>query len=123
MINTEAAPTAIGPYSQAVKGGGFLFTSGQLGIDSSTGEIPASVELQTRHALANLAVILEASGARISDVVKTTIFLTDMADFALVNEIYGEFFTAAKPARSCVAVAALPKGGKVEIECVAALNA
>lgn len=122
MIHTEAAAAAVGPYSQAVKAGGFLFTSGQLGIDSATGEIPVSVELQTRHALSNLAAILEASGASVSDVVKTSIFLTDMADFAVVNEIYAEFFTVAKPARSCVAVAALPKGGQIEIECIARLN-
>lgn len=120
-IHTNDAPAAIGPYAQAIRSGSFLFTSGQLGIDVATGEIPASVELQARHALANLAAILQEAGITASDVIKTTVFLTDMADFALVNEVYASFFGEAKPARSCVAVAALPKGANVEIECIAQL--
>lgn len=121
VVNTNAAPAAIGPYVQAIKTDGLLFTSGQLGIDVVTGEIPASITLQTKHALANLAAILEAAGTSIEKVVKTTIYLTDMGDFATVNEIYAEFFGESKPARSCVQVAALPKAGAVEIEAIAQL--
>lgn len=119
IVHTDTAPAAIGPYVQAVRTGEMVFTSGQLGIDAVTGEIPSSVGLQTKHALANLAAILEAAGSSIAQVVKTTIFLTDMADFATVNEIYAEFFGETKPARSCVQVAALPKNGNVEIEAIA----
>lgn len=119
IVHTDTAPAAIGPYVQAVRTGDMVFTSGQLGIDAVTGEIPSSVSLQTKHALANLAAILEAAGSSVAAVVKTTIFLTDMADFATVNEIYAEFFGETKPARSCVQVAALPKNGNVEIEAIA----
>lgn len=119
IINTTEAPAAIGPYVQAVKSNGALYISGQLGFDMSTGEIPADVEEQAKNSLKNLDAILKAAGTDKSRVLKTTIFLTDMGDFAKVNEIYGAFFEGHNPARSCFAVAALPKDGKVEIECIA----
>lgn len=121
IVNTEKAPAAIGPYVQAVKANGFLYASGQLGIDMASGTIPETVEEQTRCSLANMAAILAEAGTDYRAVVKTTVFLTDMADFAAVNAIYGEFFRGVCPARSCVAVKALPKGGMVEIECIAVL--
>ena len=121
VISTDTAPAAIGPYVQAVKAGSFVFTSGQLGIDITTGQIPDSVTDQARFALQNMESILAAAGADYRNVVKTTVFLTNMRDFAAVNEIYGDFFRGANPARSCIAVKELPKGGKVEIECIAVL--
>lgn len=121
VINTDTAPAAIGPYVQAVKTGSFVFASGQLGIDMTTGRIPDSVTDQTRFALENMSAILAAAGADYRSVVKTTVFLTDMRDFAVVNEIYGAFFHGANPARSCIAVKELPKDAKVEIECIAVL--
>lgn len=121
VINTETAPAAIGPYVQAVKAGAFVFASGQLGIDMATGALPDAVTDQARCSLKNMSAILGAAGADYRNVVKTTVFLTDMADFSAVNEIYGAFFQGVNPARSCVAVAALPKGAKVEIECIAVL--
>jgi len=121
VINTRNAPAAIGPYVQAVKAGGFVFASGQLGIDMETGALPDTVTDQARCSLNNMSAILAAAGADYRNIVKTTVFLTDMGDFGAVNEIYGAFFQGVNPARSCVAVAALPKGAKVEIECIAAL--
>ena len=121
VINTGNAPAAIGPYVQAVKAQGFIFASGQLGIDMETGALPDAVTDQARCSLKNMSAILAAAGADYRNVVKTTVFLTDMGDFGAVNEIYGAFFQGINPARSCVAVAALPKGAKVEIECIAAL--
>lgn len=118
-INTTAAPAAIGPYSQAVRAGGFIFTSGQIGLDPTTGKLVEGIEAQTRQALANLAVILETAGASFEDVVKTTIFLADMGDFQTVNMIYASKFAADPPARSTVQVAALPRRALVEIEMVA----
>lgn len=118
-INTTAAPAAIGPYSQAVRAGDFIFTSGQIGLDPVTGKLVEGIEAQTRQALANLAVILEAAGATFENVVKTTIFLTDMGDFQTVNMIYASEFAADPPARSTVQVAALPRRALVEIEMVA----
>lgn len=118
-INTTAAPAAIGPYSQAVRAGDYIFTSGQIGLDPLTGRLVEGVEAQTRQALANLAVILQAAGATFEDVVKTTIFLTDMGDFQTVNMIYASEFAADPPARSTVQVAALPRRALVEIEMVA----
>ncbi len=118
-INTTAAPAAIGPYSQAVRAGDFIFTSGQIGLDPVTGKLVEGIEAQTRQALANLAVILEAAGASFEDVVKTTIFLTDMGDFQTVNMVYASEFAADPPARSTVQVAALPRRALVEIEMVA----
>lgn len=121
-VNAPNAPAAIGPYCHAVKSGPFVFTSGQLGIDPTTSTLREGVEAQAEQALKNLAAVLEASGASLKDVVKCTIFLADMKDFPLVNKIYGAHFEDAFPARSCVQVAALPAGGLVEIEAVAALE-
>lgn len=118
IISTSDAPAAIGPYSQAVRVGQFLFASGQLGLDPATGELPEGIEAQTRQALANMQAVLAAAGATPKDVVKTTIFLVDMADFAVVNRIYAEIFGEEPPARSTVQVAALPKNGLVEIEMI-----
>lgn len=121
-ISTAQAPAAIGPYSQAIRSDGFLFCSGQLGLDPATGDFVAGgVEAQAEQALRNLGAVLEAAGLTFGDVVKTTIFLADMGDFAAVNGVYGRFVTDPPPARSTVAVAALPKGGRVEIEATARL--
>jgi 2-iminobutanoate/2-iminopropanoate deaminase len=123
-ISTTHAPAAIGPYSQAIRAEGYLFCSGQLGLDPSTGEFVAGdVAAQAEQSLRNLGAVLEAAGLTFSDVVKTTIFLADIADFATVNAVYGRFVTDPPPARSTVAVAALPKGGRVEIEAIARLGA
>lgn len=122
VIDTENAPGAIGPYSQAIKSGDFLFISGQLPIDMTTGELSAgSIADMTRCSMNNAAAIAKAAGTDISKAVKTTIFLTDMADFAEMNGAYGEFFPSEPPARSCFAVAALPKGARIEIEVICAL--
>jgi 2-iminobutanoate/2-iminopropanoate deaminase len=121
-ISTTQAPAAIGPYSQAIRADGYLFCSGQLGLDPATGDFVAGdVGAQAEQALRNLGAVLEAAGLTFGDVVKTTIFLADMADFAAVNGVYGRFVTNPPPARSTVAVAALPKGGRVEIEATARL--
>ena len=121
-INTEKAPAAIGPYSQAIDSGpGLIFVSGQLPIDPATGAFPeGGVQAQTRQSLTNAKAILEAAGLSLANVVKTTVFLADMADFAAMNEIYAQFFTEPFPARSAVAVKTLPKNALVEIECIAA---
>jgi 2-iminobutanoate/2-iminopropanoate deaminase len=120
-IHTTAAPAAIGPYSQAVAAGPYVFTSGQIGLDPLSGQlVNGDAAEQTRQVMANLAAVLAAAGLSFADVVKTTIFLTDMNDFAAVNEVYGESFEdAPPPARSTVAVAALPRGARVEIEAIA----
>ena len=118
-IATSGAPAAIGPYSQAIATDGLLFCSGQLGLDPATGDLLAGVEAQTERSLANLAAVLAATGLTWSDVLKTTIFLADIADFAAVNLIYARFMPDPPPARSTVQVAALPKGGLVEIEAIA----
>lgn len=121
-ISTPQAPAAIGPYSQAIRADGYLFCSGQLGLDPATGDFVAGdVGAQAEQALRNLGAVIEAAGLAFGDVVKTTIFLADMADFATVNGVYGRFVTDPPPARSTVAVAALPKGGRVEIEATARL--
>lgn len=121
IINTTKAPAAIGPYSQATHANGLVFISGQLGIDPQTGELaPGGVEAQARQSLLNLKAILETAGATPRDVVKITVFIRDMADFAAVNKIYGEVFDAEAPARSCIAVAGLPRDALVEIEAMAA---
>lgn len=122
IINSKDAPAAIGPYVQAVKTDGYLFISGQLGIDMSTGEMPESAVDQAKCSMANLGAILKEAGLTPADVVKTTVFLTDMNDFAAVNEVYGAFFDGHNPARSCVAVAALPKNAKYECECIAVVR-
>ncbi len=121
-IKTELAPKAIGPYSQAVEIDGFLFTAGQIGIDPDTGELKSSVEEQAEQALKNLMAVLKAAGYTADDVVKTTIFLAKIDDFPGVNEIYSKFFSEPYPARSTVAVAALPKNALVEIELIARRN-
>ncbi|MBM4458858.1 MAG: hypothetical protein FJ011_13990 [Chloroflexi bacterium] len=118
-IATSAAPAAIGPYSQAVAAGDFIFCSGQMGLDPATGALREGVAAQARQSLDNLAAVLAAASASFSDVVKTTIYLTDLADFATVNAIYGERFPAVKPARATVQVAALPRGGLIMIEMIA----
>jgi 2-iminobutanoate/2-iminopropanoate deaminase len=123
IITSEKAPKAIGPYSVAIQAGAFVFTSGQLGLDPQTGSlVPGGIEAETRQALANLRHVLEASGTAMDDVVKTTVFLKDMADFPKMNAVYAEFFPADPPARSTVQVAALPKAGTVEIEVVALIK-
>ena len=121
-INTEQAPAAIGPYSQAIDSGtGLVFVSGQLPIDPVTGAFPeGGVQEQTRQSLTNAKAILEAAGLSLANVVKTTVFLADMGDFAAMNEIYAQFFSEPFPARSAVAVKTLPKGALVEVECIAA---
>ena len=121
-IQTEKAPAAIGPYSQAIDTGvGLVFVSGQLPIDPATGTFPeGGVKVQTWQSLANARAILESEGLSLKNVVKTTVFLADMADFASMNEVYAQFFSAPFPARSAVAVKTLPKGALVEIECIAA---
>lgn len=121
-VHTDGAPAAIGPYSQAVMAGGFVFTAGQIGLEPETGEmVEGGVEAQAVRALENLKAVLEAAGASANDVVKTTMYLADMGDFATVNEIYARYFEQPFPARSAVQAAALPKGGLVEIEAVARL--
>jgi len=122
-ISTDQAPAAIGPYSQAVAVDGWLFTAGQLGLDPATGEfVSGGVQEQTRRALENAAAILADAGSGFADVVKTTVFLKDMNDFAAMNEIYAEFFAQDPPARSAVQVAKLPKDGLVEIEIIARIG-
>ena len=120
IIQTDKAPAAVGPYSQAIRVGNMLFTSGQLGLIPETGAFPEGVEAQAEQSLKNLDAILEEAGYRKTDVVKTTVFIKDMNDFAAVNRIYAAYFGDHKPARSCVEVARLPKDGLVEIEAVAA---
>jgi 2-iminobutanoate/2-iminopropanoate deaminase len=120
VVQASAAPAAIGPYSQAVRAGGLLFVSGQIPLDPETGALVADdIRAATRLVLRNLAAVLEAGGAGLADVVKTTIYVRSMADFAVVNEVYGSVFGEAPPARACVEVSALPKGAPVEIEAVA----
>jgi len=118
-ISTTGAPGAIGPYSQAIAAGDLLFCSGQLGLDPATGELAAGVEAQAERAMRNLVAVLDAAGCTADDIVKTTIFLADIADFTAVNAVYGRFMPDPPPARSTVQVAALPKGGRVEIEAIA----
>ncbi len=120
VISTKAAPQAIGPYSQAIAANGFLFISGQLGVTPSGEFAGADVKSQAQRSLQNLQAILSEAGLGFENVVKTTIFLADIADFAAVNEIYAKFFSEPYPARSTIAVKTLPKGGLVEIELIAA---
>lgn len=123
IIESKEAPSAIGPYSMAVKAGNFVFTSGQLGLDPKSGNlVSGGLESETRQALENLRHILQDSGSGFENVVKTTVFLKDMADFSKMNTIYAEYFPEIPPARSAVQVAALPKGGAIEIEVVALLK-
>lgn len=119
VIQTQHAPAAIGPYSQAIRAGNLVFASGQLGLDPQTGKLQDGVEAQARQVLANVKAVLEAAGTSVENVVKSTLFLVNMADFAKVNVIYGEVFQHEPPARSTIQVAALPLGGLVELEVVA----
>ncbi|MES2856794.1 MAG: RidA family protein [Bdellovibrionota bacterium] len=117
---TKKAPAPIGPYSQAVEAGGFLFCSGQIALDPATGQVVAGgIPEQTEMVMKNVAAVLETAGLGFENIVKTTIFLTDMADFPAVNEVYGRYFKADAPARSTVAVQGLPRGVKVEVEVLA----
>ena len=121
VISTPSAPAAIGPYSQGIKTDGMTFFSGQLGINPATGKLAeGGVAAQAEQSLKNIRALLDAIGAAAADIVKTTIYLVDIADFAAVNEVYGKFFDGAFPARSCVAVHQLPMGGLVEIEVIVA---
>ncbi|RJP49836.1 MAG: RidA family protein [Anaerolineaceae bacterium] len=120
VIQTDKAPKAIGPYSQAIRTDSMIYTAGQIGLDPATGDLVAGgVEEQTRQAINNLRNVLEAAGSSLDHVVKTIVFLTDMNDFSKMNSIYAEYFGEHPPARSTVAVAGLPKGGLVEIEAIA----
>jgi 2-iminobutanoate/2-iminopropanoate deaminase len=119
-ISTDKAPGAIGPYSQAIKAGGMVFCSGQIPIDVSTGEfVSQDVAEQTEQVLKNLSAVLEAAGTSLDNVVKTTVFLADMGDFAAMNDVYARYFDANKPARATVQAARLPRDARVEIDCVA----
>ena len=118
-INAAGAPAAVGPYVHAVKAGDFVFTSGQLGLDPVTGNLPEGVEAQADQAIRNIETVLKAAGLSLADVIKTTVFLADINDFAAINAIYAKYFVGDTPARSCVQAAALPKGGLFEIEVVA----
>lgn len=118
-VHTDAAPGAIGPYSQAVVAGDWIFTAGQIGLEPESGELAETIEAQTTRALENLRAVLEAAGAGVANVVKTTVFLRDMADFAAFNAVYAEMVGDPPPARSTVQVAGLPRGALVEIEAVA----
>lgn len=120
IVNTKDAPAAIGPYSQAIKAAGMVFISGQIPLDPAFGEIAgASIEAQTKRVMKNLEAVLKAAGSDLDKVIKTTIYLTDLSDFAVVNEIYGNYFNDSPPARATVEVSGLPKGVKVEIDAIA----
>ena len=122
IVKTENAPAAIGPYSQAVCAGGFVFASGQIPLDPKTGEfVPGGVSEQTEQVMRNLSAVLEAAGSHLERVVKTTVFLADMNDFAAMNEIYGRYFKTNPPARATVQAARLPRDARVEIEAIALL--
>lgn len=122
QINTKNAPGAIGPYSQAIEANGFLFCSGQIGLDPETGELRPGIEIQTKQVLENLKAIVEAAGLSLENVLKTTIYLKNLSDFQTVNEIYGKFFGPYKPARVTIEVSGLPKGALIEIDLIAAVN-
>lgn len=119
-LHTDDAPKAIGPYSQAIRAGGFIFCAGQTPLDPATMQlIEGDIEAQTRRVLQNLAAVLAAAGSGLDRVVKTTVFMQDLGEFARMNAVYAEFFPAAPPARSTVQVAGLPRGAQIEIECIA----
>lgn len=120
VVSTEKAPAAIGPYSQGLDLGSLVFVSGQLPVDPATGAMPETIEEQAKQSLTNIKHILESDGLTMANVVKTVIFLADLADFAAVNAVYETFFEKPFPTRSCVQVTAIPKGAKIEIECIAA---
>ena len=120
IIQTDQAPAAIGPYSQAVRVGDFLYTSGQIALDPQSGEfLSGEIEQETERTIENISAILIAGGLSLDNVIKTTVYLTDLSHFARMNHIYEKYFSGNKPARACVQVAALPKGAKVEIEAIA----
>ncbi len=119
IINAKNAPAAVGPYVHAVKVGDFLFSSGQIGLIPETGALQEGIVAQTEQALKNIGAVLAEAGLEYSDVIKTTVFLDSMDDFATINEIYAKYFTGDAPARSCVEVAKLPKGALIEIEVIA----
>ena len=121
-ISTNNAPAAIGPYSQALEVNGFVFCSGQIGVDPKTGEVDPTIEGQTKQVLNNLQEVVKASGSDFSHVVKTTIYLTNMTDYAKVNEIYAGYFVKTKPARATIAVASLPRGVLIEIDAIATVS-
>jgi 2-iminobutanoate/2-iminopropanoate deaminase len=123
VIYSDQAPKPIGPYTQARRVGGMVYTAGQVAIDPVTGElVPGGIEAETHQVLANLQAVLGAAGSSLDHIVKTTVFMADLSEFARMNAIYAEFFPAAAPARSTVQVAALPKNARVEIECIATLK-
>jgi 2-iminobutanoate/2-iminopropanoate deaminase len=123
IILTQAAPAPVGPYSQAVRAGGWLYVSGQVPIDPQTGSmVEPDIRLQTRRVLDNLAAVLEAGGAVLADVVKVTVFMTKLSQFSAMNEVFSEYFGDAPPARACIEAAALPKDSLVEIECIACVG-
>jgi 2-iminobutanoate/2-iminopropanoate deaminase len=124
IISTAEAPAAVGPYSQAIRIGNFVFCSGQIPLDPETGEIvPGDVNAQTKRVMENIAAVLRAEGLNFGNIIKTTIFLTNLVDFQTVNELYGSYFKSDPPARSTIQVAALPKGAAIEIEIIAAAEA
>ena len=120
-ISTDKAPAAIGPYSQAIEVNGMVYTSGVIPVNPATGEIPSGVEAQAEQAFSNMAALLEAAGTDMASVVKTTVFIKEMNDFAKINEIYAKYFTGTFPARSCVEVARLPKDVLLEVEAIATI--
>jgi len=122
IISTKNAPGAIGPYSQAIKAGNFVYTSGQLPVNPATGELVSDIKEATAQSLENVKAILEEAGTSLNKVVKTLVFISDMNDFAAMNEVYAKYFTENPPARSCVEVARLPKDAKVEIEVIALMD-
>ena len=122
VIHSDAAPPALGPYSQAVQAGKLLFMSGQIPLNAAGEVIEGGIEAQTHQVLKNLRAVVSAAGGSLDDIVRTTIFLTDLEDFQAVNGVYGTYFTGLKPARACVQVAALPKGVAVEIDAIACLR-
>ena len=120
IITTSEAPAAIGPYSQAIRVGEFLYTSGQISLDPNSMElITGNIEVETERVLKNIEAILNADGLKLNNIIKTTVYLTDLSEFGRMNQVYEKFFVETKPARACVQVAALPKGAKVEIDAIA----
>ena len=120
IITTPEAPAAIGPYSQAIRIGDFLYTSGQIALDPNSMElITGNIEVETERVLKNIEAILNADGLKLNNIIKTTVYLTDLSEFGRMNQVYEKFFVETKPARACVQVAALPKGAKVEIDAIA----
>ena len=123
VIATDRTPAAVGPYAQAIRVGDLVFTAGQIGLDPATGALVGGVEEQTRQVMSNLQAVLAAAGSSLQNIIKTTIFLTDLADFQTVNAIYGSYFSQQPPARSTVQVAGLPRGARIEIEAIALVDA